>query len=269
MRWELLTPPDFKKLAREEQVCIVPLGSLERHGDHLPLGTDSLIAHRVACEAAEQEKCVVFPPYWFGQLHEASCFTGSIVLSSKLTLQVFEELLDEIGRNGFTKILVLNAHGGNNGMLDYLAWSTVEKETPYTLYLIRMLGPDWGERTRKCAERLKTAPIGHACEYETSMMQAITPEAVRMEYQTLAEPILPLKRLEHLPGIYSGLSWFADYPNQVIGCPSAGSRETGEAFIKAMAVDLAESLKKIKDDTSMALLKKEFLEKRRSVEQGS
>lgn len=78
VRWEYLTPPEFKKLVKEEQICILPLGILERHGEHLPYGTDGLSVHAIACRAAELEPCVVFPTYWFGQGHEASCFAGSV-----------------------------------------------------------------------------------------------------------------------------------------------------------------------------------------------
>ena len=78
VRWEYLTPPEFKKLVKEEQICILPLGILERHGEHLPYGTDGFSVHAIACRAAELEPCVVFPTYWFGQGHEASCFAGSV-----------------------------------------------------------------------------------------------------------------------------------------------------------------------------------------------
>lgn len=61
VRWEYLTPPEFKKLVKEEQICILPLGILERHGEHLPYGTDGLSVHAIACRAAELEPCVVFP----------------------------------------------------------------------------------------------------------------------------------------------------------------------------------------------------------------
>jgi creatinine amidohydrolase len=264
MRWELLTPPDFKKLAKEEKVCVVPMGALERHGDHLPLGTDALIAHRVACAAAETEPCVVFPPYWFGQLHEASCFTGTIALSPRLLVELLEEVLGEIARNGLKKILIYSAHGGNNSFLDFFAISHVDRETGYSLYIIHAAPPK-GEHVSTVQHLLKTQPIGHACEYETSMMMAIVPQSVHMEYQKIPEPILPLKRLEKLKDITSGFWWYADYPDHVIGCPSAGSKETGEQFLKAMAKDLAVSIKKIKDDTVMEELQKDFLDKRNAI----
>ncbi|WP_443722106.1 creatininase family protein, partial [Ruthenibacterium lactatiformans] len=105
VRWEYLTPPEFKKLVKEEQICILPLGILERHGEHLPYGTDGLSVHAIACRAAELEPCVVFPTYWFGQGHEASCFAGSVNFPPRLLYEMLEVLLDQIARNGFKKIV--------------------------------------------------------------------------------------------------------------------------------------------------------------------
>ena len=113
IRWEYLTPTQFKKLAREEQVCVLPIGSLERHGEHMPYGTDALIAHEIACRAAQQEPCGVFPPYWFGQVHEASCFAGAINFPTEMLTKMLEMLLDQIAQNGFKKILIVSGHGGN------------------------------------------------------------------------------------------------------------------------------------------------------------
>lgn len=76
MNWEKLTAPEFKKASAETGVCIIAFGVLERHGDHLPLGTDYLNGHRLATLAAEKEKAVVFPPFYFGQIYEARCFPG-------------------------------------------------------------------------------------------------------------------------------------------------------------------------------------------------
>jgi len=102
-RWEMLTPPDFKKLAAEHKICVLPIGSLERHGEHLPFGTDALVAHAIAVGASKIEPCVVFPPYWFGQVHEAACFTGTVNFPTAMSLQILETLLDQIAHNGFEK----------------------------------------------------------------------------------------------------------------------------------------------------------------------
>jgi creatinine amidohydrolase len=71
MQWENLTSPDFAAAQRETGVCVLALGVLERHSEHLPLGTDFLNAHRLACLAAEREPAVVFPPFYFGQIYPA------------------------------------------------------------------------------------------------------------------------------------------------------------------------------------------------------
>ena len=176
VRWEFLTPVDFKALAAKEKLCILPIGSLERHGEHLPFGTDALTAHTVAVKAAEKEPCVVFPPYWFGQVHEASCYAGTVNFNQKLLLEMLEILLDQIAGNGFEKILVLNGHGGNTNFLHYYAISQLDREVDYTLYIGGVLQ---GEKFRAIQWDSEGR---HACEMETSIMMAITPDAVKMKY---------------------------------------------------------------------------------------
>jgi creatinine amidohydrolase len=74
MQWEHLTSDEFALAVRLTGVCILTMGVVERHGTHLPLGTDYLSGHAIACLAAEKEKAVVFPPFYFGQIYEARCF---------------------------------------------------------------------------------------------------------------------------------------------------------------------------------------------------
>ncbi len=62
MEWIKVTAGEFKKVCQASKVCIVPLGCLEKHSEHLPLGTDSLLAYKLACLAAEKETAMVFPP---------------------------------------------------------------------------------------------------------------------------------------------------------------------------------------------------------------
>ena len=260
VRWEYLTPVDFKTLAREEKLCILPIGSLERHGEHLPFGTDGLVAHAIAVRAAEQEPCVVFPPYWFGQLHEAACFTGTINFNPRLLLEMLETLLDQIAKNGFEKILILNGHGGNDHFLKYFAMSQCDREVDYTLYV----GDAQGERSK--AIKWETEG-GHADEKETSMMMAVAPDTIRMDNQPFKEPIEPLHHTSSL-GAYTGYWWYAKFPEHVSGCPSLASREKGEKAMEAAAADVAEIIRKIKADTLTPSLRKEFYGRLRGVKKG-
>jgi len=260
VRWEFLTPTDFKALAQKEKICVLPIGSLERHGEHLPFGTDALIAHAVAVRAAEREPCVVFPPYWFGQIHEAACFTGTINFNNKLLLDMLETVVDQIAGNGFEKILILNGHGGNPNFLEYFAMSQCDREVDYTLYVGSYQG-----------ERFNAFPWesggGHADELETSLIMAIAPETVKMEYHTYKEPIEPLHDTSSL-GVYTGYWWYALYPEHVNGCPSLASREKGEKAMEAATMDVVEIIQKLKADTLTPSLQKEFYQRLRRVKKG-
>ena len=253
-RWEMLTPTDFRKLAKEHKICVLPLGSLERHGEHMPFGTDGLVVHAVAVGASKIEPCVVFPLYWFGQVHEAACFTGAINFPTRLCLEMLETLLDQIAHNGFEKILILNGHGGNTGMLHYFAISQADRKVDYTLYITNI----WEGKLSESLEDLWETECGHACEKETSMLMAIAPESIKMEYHCFEEPIEPKVSLSHIEGVHTGLWWYAAYPENVMGVPSKAAPEKGQKAVEAAITDFAERLKAVKADTVVPALQQEF-----------
>lgn len=265
VRWEHLTPPEFEKLAREEKLCILPMGSLERHGEHLPFGTDALTAHHIACLAAQKEPCVVFPPYWFGQVHEAACFSGTVNFPAPLLLQMLETLIDQIAANGFKKVMIVNVHGGNNGMLSYFLMTQNDREVDYTLYCTSALAGEW---TKDMAYLWDTDKGGHADECETSLMMAITPDAVKLDQQRFEEPILPQHRFDGIKGVQTGMWWYDMYPEHVSGTPTAATREKGEAYIQAAAEDLACRIKAVKEDTVGPELQQEFYARMRELRKG-
>lgn len=121
MRWEELTAADFAAAVRDTGVCVVAMGVLEKHSEHLPLGTDYLVAHAIACRATEQEPAVVFPPFYFSQIYEARCFPGTVTLRPGLLIELIQGVFEEVGRNGFAKIVVFNGHGSNTHLLRFLA----------------------------------------------------------------------------------------------------------------------------------------------------
>jgi creatinine amidohydrolase len=135
MQWEQLTSTDFAVAVRETGVCILAAGVLEKHSEHLPLGTDFLNGHKLACLTGEKEPAVVFPPFYFGQIYEARCFPGALTIKPTLLVELFQSVMDEIGRNGFNKIVIYNAHGGNIHLLHFLAQCSLWEEKPYSVYL--------------------------------------------------------------------------------------------------------------------------------------
>ena len=263
MRWIDLTPRDFKKMVQETGVCIVPIGSLERHGEHLPFGCDGVIAETIATRAAELEPCVVFPTWYWGQVHEASCFEGTVNFPPEMLITMLRRLLDQIAHNGFKKIILYNGHGGNDAMIRFLDMAMLDERRDYTLYTIGIgsMGETTPEESARIAALMETNIMGHADEEETSMYMACRPGLVKMEYINHEEPLASKERMAHLPGIHSGLWWYAMYPENVGGTPSAATEEKGRVMIDIYVQATARAIARIKADTVVPAMQKEFYDR--------
>src|SRR5438552_8221434 len=134
--WEELTADDFTHAVEQSKgTCILPIGILEKHGPHLPLGTDLLNVRYASLHAAEKEFAVVFPEYYFGQIFEAKHEPGTIAYSRGMELNLLQETTDEMARNGCKKVLIVNGHGGNESLLPFFAQSQLEKPHDYVVYI--------------------------------------------------------------------------------------------------------------------------------------
>jgi creatinine amidohydrolase len=122
--WEELTGPDFVTAVHQSQgVCVLPFGILEKHGPHLPIGTDLLDVRFAVMNAVKQEYAVVFPQYYFGQIFEAQQQPGTIAYSLATQLTLLQETVKEMARNGCKKVVIVNGHGGNENLLPLFAQS--------------------------------------------------------------------------------------------------------------------------------------------------
>lgn len=262
MLWEELTVSDFSKAVKETNVCVVAMGVLEKHSEHLPLGTDMLVSHKVAELAAQIEPAVVFPEFYFGQIYEARCFPGAFTIKPRLLLELLEGVFDEIGRNGFKKIIIHNGHGGNWNLFNFLAQCTLWEEKPYSLYV----QTNWLTEDRReiWKSLLETKEHGHACECETSVMLAVNSAIVKME-KILKEPATNLKRMEHLPNTFSGIKWYSCYPEHYCGDARPATMEKGEKLLKLMVDSLAEYIAAVKNDEIMPALNKEFYKRVKNI----
>src|SRR5262245_32101013 len=138
VHWEELNAGDFVKAIEKAQgTCVLPIGILEKHGPHLPLGTDLINVRWASLQAAKQEYAVVFPEYYFGQIFEARHEPGTVAYSARLQLELLQETADEMGRNGCKKILIANGHGGNNHLLPFFAQSQMANQKDYVVYVFQ------------------------------------------------------------------------------------------------------------------------------------
>ena len=255
-RMEELTSPQFAAAVEKSGgVCVIPLGIIEKHGPHLPLGTDLFEAREIAFTAAQKEYAVVFPPYYFGQIFEARHQPGTMSYSSELMWKILEETCQELSRNGMNKIILMNGHGGNNNFLGYFCQTQLEGAKDYIVVLFQ---PDPGEEARKKISSLKKTPLdGHAGEEETSMMYFIRPDLVHPE-MAKTQSGEDQSRLKQLPYAYTGIWWYARFPNHYAGDGSQYTKELGELLVKTDASQLAELIKYLKTDNSIKKLQEEF-----------
>ena len=257
MKWSELTSVDFKsEVEKCEGVCILPLGVIEKHGDHLPLGTDLFTANEVACRASKIESAIVFPDYYFTQIHEAKHQPGCIAIKGDIMWTLLENVCDEIARNGLKKILLVNSHGGNNSFLRYFVQMMLESQKDYVIYLYQAwtFSPELSEKWKQIRQ---TTEDGHAGEEETSVMMALMPDKVKLEDLSDA-PGKSLGRLSHLPNVVTPVDWYSSYPDHYAGDGHYGTIEKGNLIFDDMVNGLVKIIKAVKKDTETERLYKEF-----------
>jgi creatinine amidohydrolase len=244
MRFEELTSPEAAALDREGTVFILPLGSVEQHGNHMPLGTDTLLTHAVSLAAAGRSpgKTAVLPPPWYGFSAHHMRFPGSITLKAETLMAVAEDVVGSLVAHGFRRILIVNGHGGNGGVIDVLASTLGHKH--YGKARIAALTYFQLAREGIAALRLSEAGgMGHACEFETAMIQHIRPDLVRMELAktTYPDPDSRYLTTDLLGG--SAIRTYLDFadlsPTGTLGDPSLATSEAGEKFFDATVEALA------------------------------
>ena len=280
MNWEYLRSDEMKEaIEKSGGLCVLPLGCLEKHGNHLPLGTDSLEGRTAVEMAAELEYAVVFPTgMWFGDVMGAHSRInpkdpGFIGLNPHTLLTVLEELCDEIARNGFRKILICNSHGGNKPLLSFFLRCQGYKQKNYaTMWTMT------SDKTQHNPELLLAYYKEHRAEYpmltdhdfdvlqhfidmggfggghadfnETARIMGAYPELVdTTRYEV--ESGLSTHRADYLAdlGVDCKGAWGANYPNNFSGFSSEGCTKTlGEAHNLYSARRLANIFKVLKED---------------------
>ena len=283
--WENLREEEFEEAIRvSNKVCVIPMGCLEMHGQHLPVGTDTHTVRYIAEEAARIEPVCVFPALYFGDINGLTMWKGGIVFSTELLQRMLTELCAEIARNGFKKILILNGHGGNTALLQNFLRSTDHEKKDYTVmfrneyqYGFAALAkelragqkfPELTEEDRdyllRFTDEKKTG--GHACLNETSIMLKIRPETVRMD-RIRAVDGTSRHKTDHLAK--KGISiqgpcsfWLTDYPNSYQGdAPEGASERIGEVILRRRIALQAEACRLLKADDRVLEWREEWNQK--------
>jgi creatinine amidohydrolase len=255
-RMEELTSPQFVRAVElSGGVCVIPLGIIEKHGPHLPLGTDLFESREAALTAAKKEYAVVYPPYFVGQIFEARHQPGAIAYSNELMWKMLEETCNELSRNGLKKIVLVNGHGGNTSFLQYFCQSQLASKKDYIVVLFQ---EEPNPAYSKEIESLKKARLdGHAGEEETSMMTYIRPDLVDVKAIT-SQSGADQKKLDGLPFGYTGIWWYAKYPNHYASDVAQPNKRLGELLILSWSDQIAELIKYLKNNNTVQDLQDEF-----------
>ncbi|MFC2089531.1 creatininase family protein [Bacteroidota bacterium] len=256
VQYEELTAPDFvNAVEKSGSTAIIPLGILEKHGTHLPLGTDIFLSRAISNQAAGEEYTIVFPLYYFGQIFEARHQPGTISYSKDLMWNILQETCDELSRNGIKKIILVNGHGGNNYFLPFFCQEQLAEQKDYVVVWFR---PEEGrELTEKIRALRNTTTGGHADEEETSMMLVAREDLVHADRAT-QQSGEDLERLKELPFGYTGIWWYASYPNHYAGDGSTPNKEIGKLIIDNAAGQLAELVRYLKQHDTVKELQDRF-----------
>jgi creatinine amidohydrolase len=257
--WEELTAPDFvKALDRAKGVCLLPFGIIEKHGPSGPMGTDLINVRYATFQATKQEYAIVFPEYYFGQIFEAKHQPGTIAYSTHLQLELLQETTAEMARNGCKKVVIISGHGGNTNLIAFFAQTTLETPKDYVVYAITN-APGQAAQLPAAAQPSKPGVDGHAGEVEIASVMASRPELAHPE-RAGTQSGADQKRLDLPANVYTGIWWYARFPNHYQGDASGATAERGAALQQMRADAIASAIRAIKSDQVGPRLQKEFFE---------
>jgi len=239
-----MTWQEVEEFLSKHDTVVIPVGSCEQHGPHLPLDTDTYDALWISLRAAEKAGCaLVAPPITYGVSYHHSAFKGTISISPETLMKLAYEVGMSLVKQGFRKIVFENGHGGNDPALRAAA-QMIKAGRPDVMVIVDTVGliPDLIE------ELVETPYDAHAGEFETSTSLANRPELVREDRIPRAEVKLPPVKFMRIglkargPRVYWAIRTDELSEVGIIGDATKASRDKGERFLRAMVDRLAELL---------------------------
>ena len=259
-RWDELTASDWPiALEKSNYTCILPIGILEKHGPHAPIGSDLIHVREWSARATKKEYAVVFPDYFYGQINEAKHQYGTFSLPSKLVWDLLDETCQEIARNGFKRIVIVNGHGGNPQLIRYFIQTQLERKRDYAVYFFDPIIDPTVIAKEKELHQSDPKTDQHAGENETSSLLYLRPDLVKMDLAT-NESGAKQNRLPLNPDLYTAIWWFADYPNHYAGEGAKATAELGKVITEAKIEALIKALKSVKADNKTLELQQQYFD---------
>ncbi len=236
-----MTWPNVGKLDRDTPV-LIPVAALEQHGHHMPVFTDSMLLGEISrrAHATLQDSILMTPLMWLGNSHHHMDFPGTLSAEPRVYLDVLLGLMQNMIDHGFRRIVLLNGHGGNDVPGRQATFEMRQRHRErHDLLLLFATYWDLASPQTKHPELVQDS-MGHACEWETSMVLRLKPETVinHTEVETVAHgnPFLPAHRAWIMPD--------RSAPGHV-GDAAAATAEKGELLFECFAEGVTGLLRRV------------------------
>ncbi len=198
---EQMTMPAFKEAVQAAKGVILPVGSTEEHGPHLPLGTDTIHAYELAKAVSERYPVLVAPPIWYGLCRSTSQHPGTVTISAESLKSLIQDVIASLYSHGLRHFLILSGHAGTTHMAAIVdaCEQMLERLEGAGFAVLSVL-----DLVSRPGPNVETARDSHAGEMETSLMQLLRPAWVdgtaEEEYPSFPRHIIVRDKLRYWPG---------------------------------------------------------------------
>jgi len=242
---------DIKEYLKKDDRIIIPIGSIEQHGKHLPLGTDSFVAIKLAEEAAKKANILTTPPIWFGWSPHHLVLPGSVSIDPRTLSDLLYDIIKSLNEHGFKKFVVINGH-----RLVNIPWMQISAERCQRELGVKVVIFDPAYMEKEIIGELGFGEVGHAEEIETSHMLYLYPNLVEMDKAVDYEP--PEKHLYHvdprsrkdtlvyIPSTRDMMKESVTKSGGSTGRPTKASKEQGEKLHRHLVERLVFVIKDLK-----------------------
>lgn len=259
--WNRNTETTLARLRKASKgVAVVPLASIESHGPHLPLGSDTHCIEHIIGLAVRKETVAVLPTVQYSYVSSARTLPGAIHVRSDLLMEIVENICDEIHRNNFNKIVLLHGHGGNVFLEQAFVKRMQEREKPYAVYSIPVMPEIWDGINAL----MESSHTGHACEFETSLNMTACPELV--DLKTLGKKTFPPHQGPQVGVAVTSADWISQHPEMAVGEPQKATIRKGEKIAKLWSDSIIKHLRLIKRDKIVPRTVKSYVRRVHSID---
>jgi len=233
-------------------LAIIPVGSVEQHGLHLPLGTDSMVAIRLADDAAQRTNAIVAPPLWFGWSPHHLVLPGTISIRPEILIEILFDIMSSLATHGFRRFVIVNGHRIAN-----IPWIQICAEKAQRELDVKVVIFDPAYMSKEIADQMGFGEVGHAEEIETSHMLHIMSHLVRMEKAKdyvsperalyHVDPRNPKDTLCYVPGSAKDVKQTVGESGGTSGRPSLATAEKGKELHDHLVARLIEVITELNE----------------------